>query len=174
MDLRFEQLGMATELNYQAASRDRTVREIGGWVAPAIAHRQIKFAFDDNSRPVAYWTWAWLTSTVEQRITGGRLNGLHESEWNEGDHLWFVDLVCLPFYLPDVISHIAVAQFPDVEVAHSVRGCKTNARQKLSVWRRARFSRKPVESNSLRYYLPPGNFADSLSQLKANQSQTRP
>jgi cytolysin-activating lysine-acyltransferase len=63
---------------------------------PALAHKMVKFFFNDEGRVVGYVIWAWLAEDVEERVRQTGRFELHESEWNEGDRLWVIDLLA-PF-----------------------------------------------------------------------------
>src|SRR5947208_2508934 len=104
VDLALEQRGLATQLLCRSKGRrDRSFKWFSMWIEPAIAHRQIGFAFDEKGRPIAYWTWALLAEDVAERLRVDPRGLLHESEWNEGDQCWIIDFVAQFGYVRDVI-----------------------------------------------------------------------
>lgn len=111
-----EQLGLVSALISASPQRANTsMTYLAQWVKPAIAHRQIRFAFDEQGSPLAYWLWAQLTSEVLHRLRSpGDL--LHECEWNEGEHVCVVDLVAPYGYVRDVVHHIRCIQFAGLPV----------------------------------------------------------
>jgi hemolysin-activating ACP:hemolysin acyltransferase len=59
----------------------------------AIRHKMIKIYYDCDGTVVGYVMWALLAEDVEQRIIDTGQILLHESEWNEGNNLWVIDLL---------------------------------------------------------------------------------
>ena len=162
MEVQYEQLGLVTELYCKSALSSHGLDRIVRWVAPAIKHRQIKFAFDDAGVPVAYWAWAWLAEDVEQRVISDPNVNLHLSEWNEGLNLWIVDMVVINGYLTDVVRHLHSVQFPDATSVYWVRRRPNGLIRSLSTWRRKNTPSAAASSgHQLIYRLPDTAFADS-------------
>lgn len=130
-----EQLGLVTYLcNRSLNHRDLPLKYIDLWIAPAVRHRQIMFVFDKNHRRVAYFTWARLTQEVRNELLTGAL--LHESEWNEGDILCFLDFVAPFGHAKLIISHIRTTLFLDADRACSIGSAKRTANSRFRNWRR--------------------------------------
>lgn len=63
-------------------------------VVPSVLLKQFRI-FQQDGRPVAYASWAYLSEETEERlIKGGKK--LRPDEWKGGDKLWLIDLVA-PF-----------------------------------------------------------------------------
>jgi hemolysin-activating ACP:hemolysin acyltransferase len=69
---------------------------------PAARHQQLKLYFNSEGEPVAYVAWAFLTQAVAERILCKNDLTLHASEWNEGQHLWIIDLLVIGGHFPYV------------------------------------------------------------------------
>ena len=163
-------MGLVAELSGKSSYRFLPIARFAAWVSPAIAHRQIRFAFDESGNPIAYWTWAWLAPDAANRMVGDPRALLHESEWNEGSELWIIDFTVLPGHLMDVIRYIYEVQFPGLTQAFSVRRHKDGTLKKISIWRPRSFRFRTTSYNHLMYRLPSSAFADSrTSWLKVNR-----
>lgn len=77
------------------------------WIEPAIWLGQIRFLFDRRGQPASYFTYAFLTRQVEQRLLDDPRVTLHISEWKEGDRLWIMDMVAMPGYLRSTLAQVA-------------------------------------------------------------------
>lgn len=108
------------------------------WIEPAIRHGQIKFYFDERRRPIAYLTWAYLAPDVEYRLSHDPTVLLHESEWNEGDNLWFLDVVAPFGHLNKVIHHARDTLLAGHNEARWLRRNPDGTVRKVAVWRRPR------------------------------------
>lgn len=62
------------------------------YVLPAIAHGQFIVVKDRTGGPLAYVSWAWLNLESEARYLDDP-NSLMQEDWNNGDRLWFIDMV---------------------------------------------------------------------------------
>ena len=164
MDKTAEQLGLAAELMYRSNHyRQFPVACLGAWIKPAIELRQMYFLFDHEGQPLSYWTWAFLAPDVEDRWKYDARVRLHESEWNEGDHLWIMDLVCQRGYLRSVIAYMQRYMFAHHNKAFSLRRKRDGTTRKISVWHRnPRFDKKYFDSSLLKL-MPPESFAASKS-----------
>lgn len=100
-----EQLGLAAYVCARAGAQ-RSVDNLVRWVAPAVQHRQIKFAFDRMGFPIGYWTWAMLAPDVSRRLSDRPNAPLHESEWNEGGLPWVMELASCGGHLVDMVRFI--------------------------------------------------------------------
>lgn len=65
------------------------------WIRPALLLGQFALLKDHYRRSIGYLTWAYLSPTTERRLVGDPDVLLHLSEWNEGSHLWVLDLLLL-------------------------------------------------------------------------------
>lgn len=91
------QLGLAAQLMFQSSRHQKyPLSYLNHVVEPALRHDQLKFYYDFRGEPVAYVIWAYLTADVENRFLSDGFWKLHISEWNEGSHLWVIDLVAKP------------------------------------------------------------------------------
>ena len=92
------------------------------WIEPAIWLGQICFLFDGRGQPVAYFTYAYLTKEVENRLLSDPRVTFHISEWKEGDRVWIMDMVAMPGRLRETLS-LAAAEFSALgQVAYLRRG----------------------------------------------------
>ena len=96
-------LGLVTSIIAKSPEyKKSTIELIVHWIYPAIYHEKIKIFYDKFKNPIGYITWALLADDVIDRIINSNSLWLHESEWNEGDNLWIID-ICLPF--GGIINH---------------------------------------------------------------------
>ncbi|MGR0116383.1 toxin-activating lysine-acyltransferase [Ralstonia pseudosolanacearum] len=153
-----EQLGLVSALLSASPQRANTsMTYLAQWVKPAIAHRQIRFAFDEQGHPLAYWLWAHLTTEVLDRLRSpGHL--LHECEWNEGEHVCVVDLVAPYGYVLGIVRHIRGTQFAELPV-WQVR--QDNGRIRMAT---ASSERLAVIPPRTRYQLPAQSYAATRAE----------
>lgn len=166
VDRRVEQLGLVASLMCRSTARqDYPLSYLTKWIEPAIAHRQIYYAFGDRGRPLAYWTWALLASEVEHRLMNARHMWLHESEWNEGDRLWILDFVAPHGYVRDIVKHLHGSFFALHNAAYSMRWAADGSVRSCSFWQR-RVSEPPgrLPSKTLLHHLPSSAYAASQTE----------
>lgn len=121
--------GYAVKVLCQSSSKNmRGVNYFKNIIMWAIEHQQIKFMFNEDGDPVAYVVWASLSSDVEQRILDTHRVDIHFSEWNEGDSLWVLDLVCCPGYLKYVLRFLRDNTFFDKKTIRYLRHIKNKSR----------------------------------------------
>ena len=91
---RWEPLGFACSLIAHSELHSKfPISYISKVINAAIKHRFIKFYFNSEGNAIGYVIWAYLAPDVEQKVMRTGHWNLHESEWNEGDSLWIVDLL---------------------------------------------------------------------------------
>lgn len=89
---KYEILGCVSSLMSKSETyRKRPISYLKFWIDSAIELDQVKVFFDDDSRPVGYIVWAYLSPEVVQKLLTGNYI-LHPSEWNEGPSPWIVDM----------------------------------------------------------------------------------
>lgn len=92
-----EQVGIALTLMWKVPGRkELTLDQLVNRLETPIRLEQIYFVYNKYNRPIAFFTWAMLARDVELKIVREREPRLHESEWNEGNSLWIMDMVA-PF-----------------------------------------------------------------------------
>lgn len=73
---------------------------------PAIEHNSVRIFWTTDKKPCAALIWARLSDEVSQRmVTENRTP--NPSEWNSGDHLWFLDLIAPFGHGKDIARHFA-------------------------------------------------------------------
>jgi hemolysin-activating ACP:hemolysin acyltransferase len=82
-----------------------------------------------------YATWAFVAEDTEQRLIQDPQVLLHFSEWNEGDRLWILDLLCVHGDVRSLIREL-FKQFPKVNEAKSLRRREDGSIRKIVTWRR--------------------------------------
>ncbi len=172
---RAEKIGLVAELMCQSPTyRNFPLACLSTWITPAIEHRQIYFLFDSAGNPLAYWTWAFLAPDVEERWKHDPKVLFHESEWNEGEQLWIMDMVCQRGYLRSVIAYIQSSMFPGKKQALSLRRNKDGSVKKVSVWHRNEKFNADYYNNSLINIMPQDAFAASRTEfLSARKNDQR-
>jgi cytolysin-activating lysine-acyltransferase len=75
---------------------ERQMHCVRSVIEPAVAHKTIRFYFNEGGRPVGYVAWALLGAEAERRVLKTARTDLHMSEWTEGDSLWIIDMLA-PF-----------------------------------------------------------------------------
>ena len=96
---RFSLLGCAYDVISQCPRyREASFGEVSNLISCAIMNQQIKCYFNTMGRPVGLLMWAWVTEGVLARLRSQATfpPQLHQSEWQEGDIPFVVDLVSLP------------------------------------------------------------------------------
>lgn len=170
-----EQLGLAAELMCQSPTyRNFPMACLAAWIKPAIEHQQVRFLFDASGNPLAYWTWAFLAPDVEERWKHDPKVLFHESEWNEGEQLWIMDMVCQRGYLRSIIAYIQSSMFSEHNEAFSLRRNKDGSVKKVSIWHRNEKFNTDYYSNSLINIMPKDAFAASRTEfLNARKNNQR-
>jgi cytolysin-activating lysine-acyltransferase len=90
-----EIFGSVVWLAMQANNKNRLpLQELSQWLLPALRTQQFILAsenIDGQIRPVAYMSWANLTTEVESRYVDNPDKGLSPQEWTGGDRMWVID-----------------------------------------------------------------------------------
>lgn len=90
-----EIFGSIVWLAIQANNKKRLpLQELSQWLLPALRNQQFILAsesLDGQTRPVAYMSWANLTSEVESRYVDNPDEGLSPQEWVGCDRRWVID-----------------------------------------------------------------------------------
>jgi len=165
MDRRTEQVGLVAGLMCRSKTyRLHQLTYLTQWIEPAIAHQYIHFAFEERGRPLAYWTWAFLAPDVEDRLVKNPNGLLHESEWNEGDHLWIMDFVAPHGYVRDVVKYMQESFFAKYEIARSIRRNNDGSLRSESAWHSAvrRIGHRGAHESI--YHLPSTAFGPSQTE----------
>lgn len=115
------QVGYVVHLLCSTPRRAYRLASLTPWVLPAIRLRQIEFYFDSRGQPAGYVTWAFLTDQVAQEYATDHDRLLHLSEWNEGEHLWVIDVVAPGGNLRALLARWRLSRFPDERRIHGLR-----------------------------------------------------
>ena len=90
--------------------------QTASWLALAVRHRKIAFAYNEIDTPMAFVTWAQLAPDVVWRFRQfGRLM-IHESEWSEGLETFVIDFVAPHGRTVAVARALKSTLFPGEEV----------------------------------------------------------
>lgn len=132
------QLGLVAQIAAHHRSHGRLPMAcLKHWTEPALRHRQIGFFFDEHNHPVGYVTWAWFDESTQYRWIADPNVLLHESEWNEGSLLWFLDAIVHPSYLREALTCLAEIVFPNqASAAWVIRGDDGRVRRVTRATRR--------------------------------------
>lgn len=87
-------LGMAMHLLREC--RDRyglSLASVFAWLHVPIELQQFELFYDDQGRPVAYATWAFLADDILQQYLMDEVDVLPPAQWNEGLNLCVTDVV---------------------------------------------------------------------------------
>ena len=134
------QIGYVTALMARSQSHARLdFSVIRTLVTPAIRHRQLKVYFDEDGTPVGYVIWVRVAADVEARFLSGAPTALHESEWNEGNRLWVIDLLAPLGHVRYILRDLRDNVFRDQHCARYFR-VKDNRRLVKEVVRDPRLS----------------------------------
>lgn len=161
--LQEEKLGTALLLLLQIPRyRKLPLSALRAWLQPAVQHGQIVFAFNRHGEVVSYCTWAMLSADTLTRMQRAS-TVLHLSEWNEGPHLWLMELVGAGGAGQDMMAYLQDHFFADVAVAywHRRRG---------GYVRRHRVGRRAYPSDDGKFHLPGNAFALSKSAWRARNN----
>lgn len=104
-------------------------------VLPAIRQKRIAFYFDAFNQVAGCVIWAFVADDVRERLFRYGKFHLHESEWNEGEDLWIVELMApfghLKYMLRDLyetrfkemptISYLRTTRAGSVVMQHDLR-----------------------------------------------------
>jgi cytolysin-activating lysine-acyltransferase len=108
--------------------RDRRVEDFARLVMPAIKLRQFRL-FEDGERPIAFVSWARISSAVEPRFIDNPFSIMPE-EWASGPQAYLVDFAVASGRL----RQIARLLRQDVEVRSApVRGLKLRNGRRICV-----------------------------------------
>lgn len=171
MTIKHEQYGLAAYICARAQVR-RDLSNLNQWIMPAILHEQIMFVFDKAGIPIGYWTWAYLASDVEMRLRYDRKAVLHESEWNEGESLWVMELAAYAGYVNDIVAFIVRSANHGCDVINVRRQKEHKGAPRFSRWRRKVLDNYDDRvQNSLVFRLPRSSFAVSHSAWLENSQR---
>lgn len=87
------QIGLAALLLADTDRNRLSIAAMLAWVMTPIRLGQIIFIFNPDGRPLGYATWAYLADETEAGFRDGSLDLLSIEDWNDGEHLWIVDVV---------------------------------------------------------------------------------
>lgn len=90
-------------------------------IGAAKKHQYLKFYFDDCGVPIGYVMWAFLAPDVEKRVMKTGIWDLHESEWNEGESFWIVDLLVPSGNVRPILRDMRDVLFPNEKVMSYLR-----------------------------------------------------
>ena len=98
------QIGMAAVLLAQTDRKRLSIAALLAWMTTPIRLNQALFVASPEGRPVGYATWAFLEDETGARVRDGTLDFLSPEDWNDGEHLWIIDLVAPHGHLRQVIA----------------------------------------------------------------------
>ena len=100
-------LGLACSvMRHSPLHVEHPVKYLYSVIEPALRHNYVKFYYSLNGDVVAYVAWAFLAPDVEQKFMREGRWALHESEWNEGESAWIVDLVAPYGHVREVLRDL--------------------------------------------------------------------
>ncbi|WP_246794227.1 toxin-activating lysine-acyltransferase [Burkholderia perseverans] len=109
---KFEQLGcIANILARHPGLSARSLAFLRGWTENAVAHGQVEIFFCDGL-PLGYVAWAYLSEEVIGRLLHTDYFP-HWSEWNEGRHVWIMDLCLVSDLLNASVEDFYCERFAD-------------------------------------------------------------
>ncbi len=79
-------------------------------VIPPIAARQFSLFRNKQDEPIAFVSWAKVSSEVESRLQSGILR-LSPQDWNSGDKIYIIDIISPFIALPKILTQLANGQF---------------------------------------------------------------
>ena len=171
MTIKHEQYGLAAYICALVQVR-RDVLNLNQWIMPAILHEQIMFVFDRGGIPIGYWTWAYLASDVEIRLRYDQNAVLHESEWNEGNSLWVMELAAYAGYVNDIVAFIVRSAHHGHDVVTVRKRVGPNGAPRFSRWRpRVIDDYDDRVQKSAVFRLPRSSFAVSHSAWLENDQR---
>jgi cytolysin-activating lysine-acyltransferase len=131
-----ERLGLALQVIFRRGCYlDYPLASIRAWLLPPAQLHQLHIFKSDDDKLLGYMTWAWFGQETESRWKQGRVEELHVSEWNEGDHLWILDFVAMPGQ-GRLCASLAPSLFPSGTVAHSLPRRSTTPAGTIIRWTR--------------------------------------
>ncbi len=132
-----EQLGVATMLMGATNEfRELSVAWIQEWIFPALKHEQIGFFYNEYNLPVGLVTWAFLAPDVESKLINQPGKVFHESEWNEGENLWFIHFVAAPGWTREIVRYIKENLFEEYSIAFTCRTATRHRVRRVRAWSR--------------------------------------
>ena len=131
---RLKVLGAVASINAHSEGRQRLpIGALRLWIEPAIDLGQCQVFYDSQERPVGYITWAFLSVPVASRVAKDTASVLHPSEWNEGRHLWIMDLVALGKAVPVQAKEMLRSRFHGFEFINYVRSERPTRIRKVRI-----------------------------------------
>lgn len=89
------EFGAILRLLSATGRRDLRLGSIEAQLMQPIRLRQVEIVYGPRRLPLAYASWAFVTTEVAARLAKEPTFLLHPSEWNEGTLLWIMDFVAL-------------------------------------------------------------------------------
>lgn len=99
-------IGLATLLLFKTVRRKAPIAALAAWLIVPVRLGQFRCVFDDAGNPRGYATWAFVSNRTLERLRTGQHTRLELEDWNDGDHLWIVDVVAPEGYLPLVVRDL--------------------------------------------------------------------
>lgn len=105
------------------------------WIEPALITNQAAIFYRRNdSEPVGFITWAFLSAEVEHRWRRDPRALLHLSDWNEDGNLWIVDFMAAPGFCEDIVEFINENMFKEHAQLHYRRININGSIKKICHW----------------------------------------
>ncbi len=113
------------------------VAYLRAWIDPALITNQLTIFYRRNdSEPVGFVTWAFMSTDVERRWLANPRARIHVSEWNEDGNLWIIDFMAMPGYCEDIVEFINENMFPEHAYVHYQRRHPNGSIKKICRWKR--------------------------------------
>jgi cytolysin-activating lysine-acyltransferase len=110
--------GAALLLLESPAHRHYFLADFDWLVRPAITLKQCKLFFE-SGKPAAFASWAFMSDEAEERFA--QSYRLAPRDWQSGNHLWLVDLVCPGMKSGDVLKYMRASVFAGRQFKYLVR-----------------------------------------------------
>ncbi|MGN7612476.1 toxin-activating lysine-acyltransferase [Magnetococcales bacterium HHB-1] len=91
---------------------DQSVSDYYARLLPALKWGQFRYFEQQSNIPVAFFTWAFLSSKVAEQFVS-RSDLPSESAWCSGDQLWIMDALVIPDMRVQFIDQLLLPSFPE-------------------------------------------------------------
>lgn len=101
-------------------------------ILPAIILDQCRL-YTRNGIPFAFFTWALVSDTVDQRLRSGAPR-IAPHEWQSGPHLWLIDIVTPFGQTEEMIAELRKAQFAGQKISALLPDPQQGNQPRLREW----------------------------------------
>jgi hemolysin-activating ACP:hemolysin acyltransferase len=111
-------LGLAAEILVDAGRERLSLAALLAWLRMPIKLGQILFLTSWERIPLGFATWAFVGNRILERLQSGEQDLPLLEDWNDGEHLWIVDVVAPQGHGAELLRHLKLLLSVNHNLAH--------------------------------------------------------